>query len=133
MVPFESVTTTVAPAEVPTPLQSFGSCPVGYTVPAIEKLWQPRHGSPGRMVELFPLFHVVPLPVIEADANVVLQNVGVVMRAARIDGEAVGQGRELGRIVHGGGFHQAGARIDLGWFIRQRISLAVFYRFAEAA
>ena len=44
MVPFESVTTTVAPAEVPTPLQSFGSCPVGYTVPAIEKVWQPRHG-----------------------------------------------------------------------------------------
>lgn len=46
--PFLSVMTTVIPPLAP--LQSFGSCPLGNTVPAIVNVWQFRQFSPGRIV-----------------------------------------------------------------------------------
>jgi len=43
------------------PSQRSGSCAVGYTVPAMKKLWQLPHASPGRMVGPVPDVYVFPL------------------------------------------------------------------------
>src|SRR5664280_3872444 len=45
--------------------------------------------------------HIESLLVVQANADAVLEDGGEVMRAARIDGETIGQGKRLGCVVHG--------------------------------